>query len=212
MKRKSLIFLSLLIMLTLSACSFDIFKKPEYTPQPTPSDMEWYTGDGMSIMLPPSYKARNVQDDLPKVIDIIKRFTGGEDGLMAGLLDNVEQNVAWWGWDSETLEENPLRLLVIKNKALHALPITVTAFGLERMLDNETTQVEQTTLRLGKRSVVRFKYIKEDVAWIAYAFKEEKHLWLCLFIFTPEGLIGAQESMEASVGTIQIDVLEGDGN
>lgn len=212
MPKRLLILLSILVMLSVSACSLLTGQRGKPTPLPTPSGMERYYGQGMSIMLPPSYKERDVQEDLPQVIDIIKRFTGGEDGLLSGLLNNIEKNVAWWGWDSETLEENPLYLLVIKNKTLHALPLTATAFGLERILNSEDAQVEQSTLHLGGRSVVRFKFVKDEVAWIAYAFKEQSHLWLSLFIFTPEGLVGAQDSFEASMGTMMIDLTRSEEN
>ncbi|HQN68879.1 MAG TPA: hypothetical protein PLW19_03445 [Anaerolineaceae bacterium] len=210
--KKAFILLSVFVLLLTSAC--DLFASPESKPTSVsePSGMERYYGQGMSIMLLPSYEARNVRDDLPKVIDVITRFTGGDDGLLGGLLDNVEQDVAWWGWDTETLEENPLRLLIIKNKPLHALPVTATAVTLQRALNSETAQVEQSTLNLGNRSIVRLKYVKEDVAWIAYAFKEQGYFWLALFMFTPEGLIGAQDSFEKSISTIIIDPVENDGN
>jgi hypothetical protein len=211
MMKKALILLSVFVLLLTSAC--DLFAADESNPTsvPEPSGMERYYGQGMSIMLLPSYQERNVRDDLPKVIDVLTRFTGGDDGVLGGLLENVEQDVAWWGWDSETIEENPLRLLIIKNKALHALPITATAIALERALNSDTARVEQSTLRLGGRSIVRLKYVKEDVAWIAYAFKEQEHFWLTLFIFTPEGLIGAQDSFEKSISTIIIDPVESNG-
>ena len=205
MSKRLLILLSIIVMLSVSACNMLPFKKETPTPQPTPSGMERYYGQGMSIMLPPSFKERDVQEDLPTVIDTIKRFTGGEDGLLSGLLDNIEKNVAWWGWDSETIEENPLYFLVVKNKALHALPLTASAIGLERILNSEDAQVEQSTLHLGGRSMVRFKFVKGEVAWIAYAFKEQSHLWINIFIFTPEGLVGAQKTFEASMGTIMIE-------
>lgn len=205
MLKRLLLLFSVLVMLSVSACNLLSFNKQTPTPEPTPSGMERYYGQGMSIMLPPSFKERDVQEDLPTVIDTIKRFTGGEDGLLSGLLNNIEKNVAWWGWDSETIEENPLYFLVIKNKALHAFPLTATAIGLERILNSEDAQVEQSTLHLGGRSMVRFKFVKDEVAWIAYAFKEQSHLWINIFIFTPEGLIGAQKTFEDSMGTITID-------
>ena len=93
----------------------------------------------------------------------------------------------------------------------HALQVTATAVTLQRALSSETAQVEQSTLNLGNRSIVRLKYVKEDVAWIAYAFKEQGDFWLALFIFTPEGLIGAQDSFEKSISTIIIDPVESNG-
>lgn len=212
MTKRLLILLSVLILLSTSACNLLASSKPTPTPQPPPPGMERYYGEGMSIMLPPSFKERNVQEDLPAVIDTIKKFTGGEDGLLSGLLDNIEKNVAWWGWDSETLEENPLYLLVLKNKPLHSIPLTAAAIGLERILNSEEAQVEQSTVRLGGRSMVRFKFVKDEVAWVAYAFKEQGYLWLSLFIFTPEGLIGAQSSFDSSMGTITIDPEQSEAN
>lgn len=207
---KKLVLIGITIILSLGACQFAQPNQATPTEPVMPSGMERYQGQGMSIMLPASFVERNVQDDLPSIVDIIKRFTGGDDGLLSTLLENVNQNVAWWGWDSETLEENPLRLLVIKNKALHALPLTTTAFGLERILNNEETKVEQATVHLGGRSVLRFKYSKDDIAWVAYAFKEQGYLWVNLFMFTPEGMIGASDFFEDSIGTIKIDVVEND--
>ena len=212
MTKRLLILLSVLLLLSSSACNLLTSRKPTPTPEPPPPGMERYYGEGMSIMLPPSFKERNVQEDLPAVIDTIKKFTGGEDGLLSGLLDNIEKNVAWWVWDSETLEESPLYLLVIKNKALNSIPLTATAIGLERLLNNEEAQVEQSTVHLGGRSMVRFKFVKGEVAWVAYAFKEQGHLWLSLFIFTPEGLIGAQSSFDSSMGTITIDPEQSEAN
>ena len=206
MAKRIFAFLALLLVVVIGFYKiFPASKKAPTQPATPPSGMEWFQGNSMKIMLPSSYQERQVRDDLPRVIETIKWFTGGDNGLLGGLLDNIEQNVAWWGWDSETLEENPLRLLVIKNKALHAVPITAAAYGLEYILNNEETKVEQNTVQLGGRSVVRFKYVTADHAWIAYAFKEQDYLWLNLFRFTPEGLIGAQSSFEESVSTIQID-------
>lgn len=202
---------SLLMVLTVSACSFLSFKKDEPTPEATPSGMDRYYGQGMSIMLPTSYRERDVQEDLPTAIETIKNISGGDDGLLSGLLNNIDKNVVWWGWDSETIEENPLYLLIVKNKALNALPLTATAIGLERVLTSEGAYVEQSSLHLGGRAMVRFKFVKDEIAWIAYAFKEQGYLWLSVFVFTPEGLIGAQKSFEISMGTITIDPVQSEG-
>lgn len=205
MKKRTLAILIVLILATL-ACNFP---RPGVTPtpQPTPEGMQVYYGKGMNMLLPPSYVATDVQEDLPNIIQTLTSFIGSGDGPLSQLLDNLEDNISWWGYDSASPAVYPTKLMIVKNKTLAALPISITALALEQIVGNDSNLVDQDSITLGGRDMTRFTYSQENNAWAAYAFKEESHLWLAIFITTPANLGAEQFSFEQSVSSIVIDPI-----
>jgi hypothetical protein len=109
------------MLLTVVSCNIPLQKKtatpaPTPTPSPTPDmSMQLYYGDGMQILLPPSYIAEDIKSQLPSIIETITNIVGSSEGFAADLVKDLEGNVAWYGFDGGTPAVYPTRLIVVKN-------------------------------------------------------------------------------------------------
>lgn len=206
---KKIILLLIVMLLTVASCNIPLRKViPTPTPTPTPDlSMQLYYGEGMQIMLPPSYIAEDIKDQLPAIIETITNLVGTSDGFAADLVKDLEGNVAWYGFDGGTPAVYPTRLIVVKNKSLAGLPVGMITLGLEQVLGRDSTQVDRDTLTLDGREVTRFTYSKDANAWAAYIFKEEGWLWINVFITTPANMATSLDDFDTSIGSIQIDPI-----
>lgn len=210
MKTRILLIVLVLTMLT-TACSLPFLGKKgnPIPPTPTPDNgLELYYGNGMQIMLPRSYVAEDIDSALPSIVAAIKNFIGGESSPLAGLVDSLEGNIGWYGYDSDKAAVYPTRLVILRNKTLAKLPISMVTMGIEKMLGSQSALVDSDDIRLGGRDVTRLTYSKDDVAWAAYLFKEGDHLWMALYVTTPANLAAELEDYGLSVSTIKIDPVQ----
>lgn len=210
MKTRILLILLVLMILTM-ACSLPSFGKKDtpIPPTPTPDNaMQLYYGTGMQIMLPKSYVAEDIDSALPTIIATIKNFVGGESSPLSGLVDSIEGNIGWYGYDGGTAAVYPTRLIILRNKAFSKLPISMITLGLEQVLGGDSALVDSDTIRLGGREVTRLTYSKDSTAWAAYLFKEADYLWMTLFLTTPANLAAEMGDFELSVGSIEIDEVQ----
>ena len=169
--------------------------------------MQWYYGEGMQILLPPSYIAEDIKTQLPSIIETITNLVGSTDGFAADLIKDLEGNVAWYGFDGGTPAVYPTRLIVVRNKSLAGFPVGVLTLGLEQVLSRNNTVVDRDTLTLDGRDVTRFTYSKDDHAWAAYIYKEQSRLWINVFITTPANMAMSLEDYDTSIGSMQIDPI-----
>jgi hypothetical protein len=212
MKNRILLILLTLIILSM-ACSLPSFGKKDTptqaTPTPTPdSGMQLYYGIGMQIMLPRTYVAENIDSALPTIIATIKDFVGGESSPLSGLVDSIEGNIGWYGYDGGTAAVYPTRLIVLRNKAFSKLPVSMITIGLEQVLGNDSAMVDSDSVKLGSRNLTRLTYSKDSSAWVAYIFKEADYLWLALYLTTPANLAAEIGTFELSIASIQIDAVQ----
>lgn len=210
MNKKIILILSVML-LSVAACNIPLQKKtvtPLPTPTPTPDmSMQWYYGEGMQILLPPSYIAEDIKTQLPSIIETITNLVGSTDGFAADLIKDLEGNVAWYGFDGGTPAVYPTRLIVVRNKSLAGFPVGVLTLGLEQVLSRNNTVVDRDTLTLDGRDVTRFTYSKDDHAWAAYIYKEQSRLWINVFITTPANMAMSLEDYDTSIGSMQIDPI-----
>lgn len=210
MKTRILLILLMLTILTM-ACSLPSFGKKEMPVPPTPTpdtSMQLYYGTGMQIMLPPSYVAEDIDSALPSIIATIKDFIGDESSPLSGLVDSIEGNVGWYGYDSANAAVYPTRLTILRNKAFSKLPVSMITLGLEQVLGNDSALVDNDSIILGERDVTRLSYSKDSNAWVAYLFKEADFLWMALYITTPANMAAKMDDFELSVSSIQIDAVQ----
>ena len=142
---KKLILIFGVLLLVVTACNFPVGKKTA-TPMPTPTpdtSMQLYYGQGMQIMLPPSYIAEDIKTQLPNIIETLTNLVGDSEGFARDLIREIEGNVAWYGFDGDTPAVYPTRLIVIKNKSLAALPVGIITLGLEQVLGRNQTEVDR---------------------------------------------------------------------
>ena len=201
----------LVVMILTVACSLPSFGKKETSIPPTPTPdtgMQLYYGNGMQIMLPTSYVAEDIDSALPTIIATIKDFVGGESGPLSGLVDSIEGNIGWYGYDGGTAAVYPTRLIILRNKAFSKLPISMITLGLEQVLGNDSALVDSESIKLGGRDITRLSYSKDSTAWVAYLFKEADYLWVALYLTTPANLAAEMDDFEFSVGSIQIDAVQ----
>ncbi len=201
----------LVVMILTVACSLPSFGKKETSIPPTPTPdtgMQLYYGNGMQIMLPTSYVAEDIDSALPTIIATIKDFVGGESGPLSGLVDSIEGNIGWYGYDSGTAAVYPTRLIILRNKAFSKLPISMITLGLEQVLGNDSALVDSDSIKLGGRNITRLSYSKDSTAWAAYLFKEADYLWMALYLTTPANLAAEIGDFELSVGSILIDAVQ----
>ena len=210
---KKLILILSVMLLTVVSCNIPLQKKtatpaPTPTPSPTPDmSMQLYYGDGMQILLPPSYIAEDIKTQLPSIIETITNIVGSSEGFAADLVKDLEGNVAWYGFDGGTPAVYPTRLIVVKNKSLAGFPVSVLTLGLEQVLSRNNTEVDRDNLTLEGRDVTRFTYSKDSHAWAAYIFKEESRLWISVFITTPANMVSSLEDYDTSIGSMRIDPI-----
>ena len=201
----------LVVMILTVACSLPSFGKKETSIPPTPTPntgMQLYYGNGMQIMLPTSYVAEDIDSALPTIIATIKDFVGGESGPLSGLVDSIEGNIGWYGYDGGTAAVYPTRLIILRNKAFSKLPISMITLGLEQVLGNDSALVDSDSIKLGGRDITRLSYSKDSTAWVAYLFKEADYLWITLFLTTPANLAAEMGDYELSVSSITIDAVQ----
>ena len=206
-----------LILLTLMvvsmACSLPSFGSKDTPAQPTStptpdSGMQLYYGTGMQIMLPYSYIAEDIDSALPTIIATIKDFVGGESGPLSGLVDSIEGNIGWYGYDGGTPAVYPTRLIILRNKTFSKLPVSMITMGLEQVLGGDSALVDSDSIKLGGRNITRLSYSKDSNAWVAYLFKEADYLWMALYLTTPANLAAEMGTFELSIGSIQIDAIQ----
>ena len=170
--------------------------------------MQLYYGDGMQILLPPSYIAEDIKTQLPSIIESITNLVGTTDGFAGDLIKDLEGNVAWYGFDGGTPAVYPTRLIILRNKAFAKLPVSMITLGLEQVLGNDSALVDSDSITLGWRDVTRLSYSKDSTAWVAYLFKEADYLWITLFLTTPANLAAEMGDYEFSVSSIKIDAVQ----
>jgi len=210
MKTRILLILMVLVMVTM-ACSLPLFGKKDAPAFPTSTPelgMQLYYGTGMQIMLPPSYVAEDIDSALPTIIATIKDFIGGESSPLSGLVDSIEGNVGWYGYDSDNAAVYPTRLIVLRNKTFAKLPVSMITLGLEQVLGNDSSLVDSDSVKLGGRNITRLSYSKDSTAWVAYLFKEADYLWMTLFLTTPANMAVEMDDFELSVSSIIIDAVQ----
>jgi hypothetical protein len=212
MNKKIILILSVML-LTVVSCNIPLQKKtatPTLTPTPTPTpdmSMQWYYGEGMQIMLPPSYIAEDIKEQLPSIIETITNLVGSSEGFAGDLIKDLEGNIVWYGFDGGTPAVYPTRLIVLRNKSLAGLPVSLIMLGLEEILGRDNTDVDRDTLSFDGRDVTRFTYSKDANAWAAYIFKEESRLWISVFITTPANMASSLDDYDFSIGSIHIDPI-----
>lgn len=209
MKTRTPLILLVLMILTM-ACSLPFGKKDmPVPPTPTPdTGMQLYYGTGMQIMLPNTYVAEDIDSALPSIIATIKDFIGGESSPLSGLVDSIEGNVGWYGYDGGTAAVYPTRLIILRNKTFSKLPVSMITLGLEQVLGNDSALVDSDSVKLGGRNITRLSYSKDTTAWVAYLFKEADYLWMTLFLTTPANMAAEMADFELSVGSILIDAVQ----
>ena len=202
-----LIVLVLSVLTTAAVCPSWVKENP-IPPTPTPDNgLELYYGNGMQIMLPRSYVAEDIDRRPASIVAAIKNFVGGESSPLAGLVDSLEGNIGWYGYDSDKAAVYPPAWSSCAQDPAK-LPISMVTMGIEKMLGSQSALVDSDDIRLGGRDVTRLTYSKDDVAWAAYLFKEGDHLWMALYVTTPANLAAELEDYGLSVSTIKIDPVQ----
>ena len=206
---KKIFLMMVLMTLLLSGCHFPSANStPTPLPTPTPDyGMQIYYGLGMSIYLPPTYVAEDIKTQLPGIIETLTSLLGSKEGGLKDIIDNLEENISWYGYDSGTAAVYPTRLVIIHNKTLAKTPLSLVIYGLERVLRKENVEVDSDTLTLNGRETYRFTYSQAGNAWVAYVFKAEEQLWLSVFITTPANLAVSLGDYDVSVGSMSIAPL-----
>jgi len=210
MKKKLLLIVCALSLLAAAlACNLPLNPRPAPEPTPTPDyGMVWYQGEGMQILLPYTYAARNIQDDIPGILAVIRSFIGEGPSPLSSLVENLEGNVAWWGYDAGAPAVSPVQLLVIKNESLEKTPVSLISTALRLFLGKNAESLQTSSYTINKRNITRFSYADDNNGWQAYAFKEQGRLWIALFITPPANLAAQQVYFDYSVNSMLIDPLQ----
>lgn len=210
MKKKLLLIVCALSLLAAAlACNLPLNPRPAPEPTPTPDyGMVWYQGEGMQILLPYTYTARSIQDDIPGILAVIRSFIGEGPSPLSSLVENLEENVAWWGYDAGAPAVSPVQLLVIKNESLEKTPVNLISTALRLFLGKNAESLQTSSYTINKRNITRFSYADDNNGWQAYAFKEQGRLWIALFITPPANLAAQQVYFDYSVNSMLIDPLQ----
>jgi len=210
MKKNILLLVCALSLLAAAlACNLPLNSRSEPEPTPTPDyGMIWYQGVGMQILLPNTYVASSIQEDMPGILAAIRSFIGDGPSPLSSLVDNLEGNVSWWGYDAGAPAVSPVQLLIVKNESLEKTPLSLISTALRLFLGKDAESLQTSSYTTDGRDVTRFSYAHENTGWQAYIFKEQGQLWVALFISPPANLAAQQVYYEYSVNSMLIAPLQ----
>jgi len=205
--KKKLIAVVCVLLLSSLACSLQpiggLFgMTPTATPTPN-LGLVRLQGAGMSIMLTNTYIGADITPDLPGIVETIKNFFGEGSDIYNKLVDGIEENIAWWGYDSATPE--PTKLLVFKNDQFNFVPLTAIHLAIQTVIQKQNNAIESKQLTLQRRDMIRLNYAKENNAWVVYLFKEGGQLWGFLWMTSPSTMQITASMYETYMGTVIID-------
>jgi hypothetical protein len=205
--KKKLIAVVCVLLLSSLACSLqpvsDLFGM---TPTATPTadlGLVRLQGAGMSIMLSNTYIGADITPDLPGIVETIKNFFGEGSDIYNKLVDGIEKNISWWGYDSATPE--PTKLLVFKNDQFNFVPLTAIHLAIQTVIQKQENAIESKQVTLEGREMIRLNYAKDNNAWVAYLFKEGGQLWGFLWMTSPSTMQITASMYETYMGTVIID-------
>lgn len=195
------------VLLSSLACSLQpitgLFgQTPTATPTPD-LGLVRLQGAGMSIMLSNTYIGVDITPDLPGIVEAIKNFFGENSEIYTKLVDGIEDNIAWWGYDSATPE--PTKLLVFKNSQFSFMPLTAIHLAIQTVIRKQEDAIDSKQLTLNGRDMIRLTYTRDNSAWIAYLFKEGGQLWGFLWMTSPSTMQITASVYETYMGTVIID-------
>lgn len=205
--KKKLIAVVCVLLLSSLACSLQpiggLFgMTPTATPTPN-LGLVRLQGAGMSIMLTNTYIGADITPDLPGIVETIKNFFGEGSDIYNKLVDGIEENIAWWGYDSATPE--PTKLLVFKNDQFNFVPLTAIHLAIQTVIQKQNNAFESKQLTLQGRDMIRLNYAKDNNAWVVYLFKEGGQLWGFLWMTSPSTMQITASMYETYMGTVIID-------
>ncbi len=205
--KKKLIAVVCVLLLSSLACSLQpIGGLFGMTPTATPTPdlgLVRLQGAGMSIMLTNTYIGADITPDLPGIVESIKNFFGEGSDIYNKLVDGIEENIAWWGYDSATPE--PTKLLVFKNDQFNFVPLTAIHLAIQTVIQKQNNAFESKQLTLQGRDMIRLNYAKDNNAWVVYLFKEGGQLWGFLWMTSPSTMQITASMYETYMGTVIID-------
>ncbi len=207
MKYKILLIILVLALSTV-ACNLPSLTQKTAVPEAVPTldnGMVLYDGIGLQLMLPPSYIAKDINEDLPGIVNFLQSVLGDSNPTIKTFIDNLEGNVAWWGYDSAAPAISPTKLLIIRNEQLAGLPVYTIGTAVGLFLGDDANSLDTDKVDLGGREITRLTFSKDSNGWAGYVFKEQDLLWLVLFLTTPSNLAAQQTNFEYSVGSIVLD-------
>ena len=205
--KKKLIAVVCVLLLSSLACSLQpiggLFgMTPTATPTPN-LGLVRLQGAGMSIMLTNTYIGADITPDLPGIVETIKNFFGEGSDIYNKLMDGIEKNIAWWGYDSATPE--PTKLLVFKNDQFNFVPLTAIHLAIQTVIQKQNNAIESKQVTLEGREMIRLNYAKDNNAWVVYLFKEGGQLWGFLWMTSPSTMQITASMYETYMGTVIID-------
>ncbi len=204
MKNKILLVGMVLVLVTV-ACSLTGQPKQVPTPTPTPDlGWQWYEGDQIKIMLPPSWIERDVAQDMPAILETIKTFFGNETNILTTAINNLEDNVSWWGYDGGSPAVYPTRLIVIHNADFAATPLSLLSTAIRLLGGSDADSIVSSNAKLAGMDMVKFSQATVKTGWVAYAFKAEGKLWVAVYMTTPANLAAQAKDFEESIDSIVI--------
>jgi hypothetical protein len=207
---KKIRFVSLVLALALLACNLPSLNvHPSATPEPQAEVLlpgwQYYDGRGMRLYLPSDFAARDINADLPRMVEIIKAVLGEDSTVYKMIAENLIDKIVWWGVNESEAFETADKVLVYRNPGLNSIPVSTLAGALTLVGGEETNKLESENLILGERKVSRFVSSSGERAMVAYVFKEEGALWMLLFLTTPEKLANNLGNFDKSMLYFVID-------
>jgi hypothetical protein len=206
MKKKLIAVICVLLLTTLACGLQSVTGLLGMTPTATPTPdlgLVRLQGVGMSIMLSNTYIGADITPDLPGIVEIIKNFFGEGSDIYNKLVDGIEENIAWWGYDSATPE--PTKLLVFKNDQFNFVPLTAIHLAIQTVIQKQNNAIESKQVTLEGRDMIRLNYSKDGAAWAVYLFKEGGQLWGFLWMTSPSTMQITASMYETYMGTVIID-------
>ena len=214
MKRTKLILIGILTLfiLTALACNLPTRAKVMETPAEISQELDTptgglavYTSNGVQISLPNTYILRDIQEDLPALIQLLESFTASDpSSSIQSMMTGLEEDALLWGYDSADPNSIGTRILILKNEEMANIPLSFISTTVSLFLGKDAENLQSNNLKLGGQDVIRFTSRQEDSAQVVYALKSASKLWLVTFITSPIILDASLPDFDAGVATFQI--------
>ena len=160
-----------------------------------PGATDLYEANGVELTLPASFQLGDVERNLEALFDSLPPEAQPYEQMMRDFYSDNQDDIVLWAYDAENANQEYTNLLIIRNEAFAALPLSMITIITDTFVDEALEGLLQETVTLGGRETLRLlttAQVNDDAnAQVIYFFKEADVLWMMGF-FTNKADIDSQ--------------------
>lgn len=148
-------------------------------------DTQIFSDNGVEIELPSSFVLGDEEQDLTMLMENLPAMGPHSSGDNEELFEENRENIAVWGYDEENETDVLTSFVVMKINDYSGIPLGIIASFGGSFLGSEADSIEQESLSLGGKDVLRFIITEEEdgvtTIQAVYFFYEANILWFAAF-------------------------------